>query len=326
MPSISIIIPVYKAEGYLHRCIDSILAQSFTDFELLLVDDGSPDGSGKICDEYAAKDPRVKVLHKQNGGVSSARQTGIENAAGEYTIHADTDDWIEPTMLEELYKKAAEENADMVMCDYFFDETKKRSIYIAQKPNCLESDNILRELLGQKLHGALWNKLIKRKLYTKFNISFPKDIIRWEDLYVVSRILASAPIKVAYLNKAFYHYDQYTNANSIVRKTTMKGLMSQIYFIDSFSRILDTEQYDECFYRIKSSTKGLAFASGLYSNEQVRDLYSEINERVISSKPTHYVHKCLSLCLRGKNMQSRVLLWYYERIALLKSIIKKMVY
>ena len=108
MPIISIIIPVYKAEGHLHRCVDSILAQSFTDFELLLVDDGSPDGSGKICDEYAAKDSRVKVLHKQNGGVSSARQTGIENATGEYTIHADPDDWIEPTMLEELYNKATE--------------------------------------------------------------------------------------------------------------------------------------------------------------------------------------------------------------------------
>ena len=131
MPIIRIIIPVYKAEGHLHRCVDSILAQSFTDFELLLVDDGSPDGSGKICDEYAAKDSRVKVLHKQNGGVSSARQTGIENAAGEYTIHADPDDWIEPTMLEELYNKATEEDADMVMCDYFFDETKKRKLQIS---------------------------------------------------------------------------------------------------------------------------------------------------------------------------------------------------
>lgn len=326
MPAISIIVPVYKAEKYLHRCVDSILAQTFADFELLLIDDGSPDKCGKICDEFAHEDKRVKAIHKENGGVASARQCGIDNAIGEYSIHADPDDWIEPTMLEELYRKAIEEEADMVICDYFFDESKKRSIYVTQKPSNLESDSILRELLSQELHGSCCNKLIRKSLYTNYNISFPEEIIRWEDLFVVSRILASAPIKVAYLNKAFYHYDQYTNANSIVRKTTMKGLMSQIYFIDYFSKVLNTEQYDECFYRLKSSTKELAFASGLYSNEQVRDLYSEINERYISNKPSYYIKKCLSLCLRGKDCQSRALLWCYDRTAILKTMIKKIVY
>ena len=88
-PKISVIVPVYKAEEYLHCCVDSILAQSFTDFELILVNDGSPDNSGAICDEYAQKDNRVKVIHKENGGVASARQCGIDNATGEYTIHTD---------------------------------------------------------------------------------------------------------------------------------------------------------------------------------------------------------------------------------------------
>lgn len=105
MPKVSIIVPVYKAEGYLHRCVDSILAQTFTDWELLLIDDGSPDRSGEICDEYAQKDSRVRVIHKENGGVSSARQRGQDEACGEYTIHVDPDDWVEPTMLEELYQK-----------------------------------------------------------------------------------------------------------------------------------------------------------------------------------------------------------------------------
>lgn len=103
LPKISIIVPVYKAETYLHRCVDSILAQTFTDWELILVDDGSPDQSGKICDEYAKKDQRVKVIHKENGGVSSARQRGLDESVGEYTIHADPDDWVEPEMLDELY-------------------------------------------------------------------------------------------------------------------------------------------------------------------------------------------------------------------------------
>ena len=117
--SVSIIVPVYKAEAYLHRCVDSILAQTFTNWELLLIDDGSPDRSGAICDEYASKDARIRVFHKENGGVSSARQKGQDEAQGEYTIHADPDDWVEPTMLEELYKKAKEDDADMVICDYY---------------------------------------------------------------------------------------------------------------------------------------------------------------------------------------------------------------
>ena len=108
-PKISIIVPVYKAENYIHRCIKSLLSQTFTDFEILLINDGSPDKSGEICDEYAKSDKRIRVFHKENGGVSSARQCGIDNARGEYTIHVDPDDWVDPRMLEELYLKAVEE-------------------------------------------------------------------------------------------------------------------------------------------------------------------------------------------------------------------------
>src|SRR5690606_27273688 len=94
MPKVSVIIPVYNAEKYLRECIDSVLAQTFDDFELLLINDGSTDGSGKICDEYAQKDARVKVFHKENGGVSSARNLGLDNAKGEWITFIDSDDWI----------------------------------------------------------------------------------------------------------------------------------------------------------------------------------------------------------------------------------------
>ena len=133
-PVISIIVAVYKAESCLRRCVDSLLAQTFQDYEILLVDDGSPDRSGEICDEYARKDNRVRVFHKENGGVASARQCGMNNARGEYVIHADPDDWVEPNMLEELYGKAKEENADVLICDtagrlhnkkYLMDELEK---------------------------------------------------------------------------------------------------------------------------------------------------------------------------------------------------------
>lgn len=212
MPKISIIVPVYKAEAYLHRCIDSILAQTFTDWELLLIDDGSPDRSGGICDEYASRDSRIRVFHKENGGVSSARQKGQDEAVGEYTIHADPDDWVESNMLSELYAKAKAEDADMVICD-FFTETKS-GVICTQKPQTCSAQGVFEELMLQQLHGSCWNKLVRRVCYNEYDVRFPKDIILWEDLYVNCCLLMH-PIKVSYLGNAYYHYDLMSNPNSI---------------------------------------------------------------------------------------------------------------
>ena len=113
--AISVIVPIFKAENYLSKCIDSILAQTFRNFQLILVDDGSPDKSGEICDRYVKLDTRVEVIHKPNGGVMSARKCGISSAKGVYSIQIDPDDWVEPSLLEELYHEAIAENADMVI-------------------------------------------------------------------------------------------------------------------------------------------------------------------------------------------------------------------
>ena len=101
-PAVSVIVPVYNAEPYIRRCLDSISAQTFKDFEVILIDDGSPDHCGAICDEYARQDSRFRVIHKENEGVAVARQCGIDNAQGTYSIHCDPDDWVEPNWLEEL--------------------------------------------------------------------------------------------------------------------------------------------------------------------------------------------------------------------------------
>ena len=221
VPKISIIIPVYKADSYLHRCVDSILTQTFTDFELLLIDDGSPDKSGEICDEYAKKDSRVRVFHKENGGVSSARQCGIDNAQGEYTIHADPDDWVEPNMLEELYRKAKRDDADMVICDFFVNN-KESQIYVSQQPTSLQHIEVAVELQS-KLHGATWNKLIKRNCIKQYNVKFDYELKFCEDLFFCTQLLLN-PIKVSYLDKAFYHYTQDVNSNSLVKSYTFNSL------------------------------------------------------------------------------------------------------
>lgn len=217
MIKISVIVAVYKAEAYLHRCVDSLLAQTFTDFEILLIDDGSPDRSGEICDEYARRDARIRVFHKANEGVGATRRFGIDHACGEYSIHADPDDWAEPAMLEELYRKAKETDADMVICDYYVDFPNK-TIYRKQEPASLDHYQLMKELF-QRLHAGLWNKLIKSTCYKTRDVHFIKGINYREDLLVNIQILKQET-KVAYLPKAFYHYDQIINSGSISRNIT----------------------------------------------------------------------------------------------------------
>ena len=179
--TISIIVAVYKVEACLSRCIDSLLAQTFTDFELLLIDDGSPDSSGMICDVYAERDSRVRAFHKENGGVSSAREYGLCQARGEYIIHADPDDWVEPTMLEVLYNKAQEEAADMVICDFFTNDSTGQS-YVRQEPSSLSAHAVIKDLFI-RLHGSCCNKLVRRTLYGT-DVHYPTGINYCEDLYV----------------------------------------------------------------------------------------------------------------------------------------------
>lgn len=217
MIKISVIVAVYKAEAYLHRCVDSLLTQTFTDFEILLIDDGSPDRSGEICEEYARMDTRIRVFHKANEGVGATRQFGIDHACGEYSIHADPDDWAEPTMLEELYRKAKETDAELVICDYYVDFPNK-TIYRKQEPTSLDHDQLIKDLF-QRLHASLCNKLIKSTCYKTRDVHFIKGINYREDLLVNIQMLKQET-KVAYLPKAFYHYDQVLNNDSISRNIT----------------------------------------------------------------------------------------------------------
>lgn len=192
---ISIICPVYKAEKYLHKCIESIIAQTLTDWELILVDDGSPDSSGELCDKYAIQDSRIRIIHKQNEGVSVARQTGLDAAHGEYVIHVDSDDWVEPNMLEELYKKAKQDDADIVICDYFNNIGTKQTI-CRQRPSSLEPQQVLIELF-QQLHGSCCNKLARRVCYKQYGIEFPRGINYCEDLFTWVQFL-SQKVRIFY--------------------------------------------------------------------------------------------------------------------------------
>ena len=183
MPKVSIIVPVYKAEKYLHQCIDSILSQSFTDWELILVNDGSPDRSGAICDEYAQKDTRIRVIHKENGGVGAARNTGLENATGKYVAFVDSDDFCENTYLENfgLNKTIT---ADLIIQGFkkFVDEERPGINY---SKRLYTRNNLVEGILDNGLlsFGAPYCKLFRRDFIERNNIRFSTKYSFGEDTY-----------------------------------------------------------------------------------------------------------------------------------------------
>lgn len=212
---ISIIVGVYNSSRYLRRCLDSILAQTYIDWELLLIDDGSTDDSGRVCDEYALNDRRVRVFHKINGGIATVRQLGIEQASGEYSIHVDSDDWVEPSMLEEMCEEAVRTDADIVVADYIHEFVDKK-VYRAQfaERNPL---NAIEAILSGRQIGTLWNKLIRHQLYSRYNLSFAAGLDVGEDALILARLYQN-PVRISYLAKAYYHYMNNGDGNSITRK------------------------------------------------------------------------------------------------------------
>lgn len=184
MEKISIIVPVYNCAPYLSRCIDSILAQTCANLELLLIDDGSTDDSGRICDCYAAADTRVQVLHQVNAGVSAARNAGLEIASGDYIGFVDADDWIDPTMFETLLRHAQDQNAQIVMCDAVtvWDGGRQEpdTIDLLPADQYLSKAAITPDIL-RLIAGSVWRCLYSAALLRKGNIRFPVGIRLSED-------------------------------------------------------------------------------------------------------------------------------------------------
>lgn len=185
MPTISVIVPIYNAEKYLHRCIDSILAQNFTDFELLLIDDGSTDNSGFICDEYAQKDRRIRVFHKKNGGVSSARNLGLDNAQGEWITFVDSDDWIENS----LWSSAQIPETDLIVTSYIDIRVNNNIILDDIIWQNIEASRYLEINIGDNLFRGPWAKLFKRVIIEQNHLRFYEKMSLGEDTVFVRQYL-----------------------------------------------------------------------------------------------------------------------------------------
>jgi glycosyltransferase involved in cell wall biosynthesis len=222
MPKLSVIVPVYNTEKYLRECIDSILAQTFTDFELILVDDGSTDGSGVICDEYAGKDPRIQVIHQPNAGVTNARKSGVRRACGMYFSFIDSDDWIHPEMFERMVEKCVEANTDMVVCDVCLEyEAKTEFLSSLTEEGFYHKDELCEKIYPTMLMdirfrrpgilGSSCNKIFHRKVLDKVFWQVDDSFVYAEDaLFCYAALLESNSVFV--LRRPLYHYRQHSES------------------------------------------------------------------------------------------------------------------
>jgi len=222
MAQISIIVPVYKVESYLHRCVDSILVQTFTDFELILVDDGSPDTCGRICDEYAQKDPRIHVIHQENGGLSAARNAGLDwvfaSSDSEWISFVDSDDWIHPRMVESLYDAVRRRDVKVSICGF---ESTDGFVYHTEEGEFFSELWDTEELFVDRSVNVTvaWGKLYHRSCFQV--IRYPVGKIN-EDEFVTYRILFELS-KIAVIDERLYKY--FHNDNGLVHSPfTIKKL------------------------------------------------------------------------------------------------------
>jgi len=238
-PLISIIVPVYNVEKYLCRCLDSILQQTYTNLEVILVDDGSLDNCPHICDKYAVRDNRVRVIHKTNGGLSSARNVGLDIANGEWVGFVDSDDWILPDMYEKLYSAAICENADLAICGYIYiDENNIPSDGISLvKDEILEKSDAFNKLIEKKssFYVTAFNKIYAKKIFN--NLRFPLDRLH-EDEFTIHSIFNECR-KIVAISDILYMYVQ--REDSIMHK---KFSIKRFDYIDAI-----IERYN--FFRLQ---------------------------------------------------------------------------
>lgn len=251
-PVISIIIPVYDVAPYLGPCIESVLDQTFRDFELILVDDGSQDGSGTLCDQYAARDPRVRVIHKSHGGVSSARNAGVDKAQGDYLGFVDGDDWIEPDMYALLYNNSVAYDADLSACGFVkiddYDAIRFHSPYAA--PECYTPEEALGSMfLKDGMRYSACNKLFRRKLFD--TVRYPEWRLL-EDKGTTYKLI-DLSVRIVWCSSPKYHY--FMRPGSIMHSASHGQDLDLFAVNDELLRFIETK------YPLLTQTARVSYAS-----------------------------------------------------------------
>ena len=303
MPQISIIIPIYNVESYIHRCIDSILAQTYTDFELILVDDGSLDNSGEICDEFSRTDTRIHVIHQNNTGRAEARNVGIEwvlnNSDSSWISFIDSDDWVHPNCLSFLIKAASKSNADIV-----FSPIKKVAEYCDTFPNIrfqyyLQSaTKVLLSFANKMTEVSVCGKLYRKEMFS--SIRFPKGKL-WEDLAITYRLFTKAT-NCAILDINMYYY--FLNDNGTVLKSWRPKRMDEFEAYENMLAYFKSkEEYHELFIAYQEPyIRAISYSYYMCINSDMSK--SDINyySKLISKKMRKALHmykKNTNICFKN---------------------------
>ena len=242
MHKISIVVPVYNVEKYVDRCLMSLVTQTLQDIEIIVVNDGTQDKSEEIIEKYVrGNQNKIKYYEKSNGGLSSARNYGLEYATGEYIAFLDSDDYVESNMYEEMYNLAKKENADMVECDFIWEWEFGKKIFDKRREYKTKED------MMKKPRVIAWNKIYKREILNKYKIRFPDGLI-YEDLEFFLKILPNLN-RNSYINKYFVHYIQ--REDSITNKQTEK--IENIFKI--LDNIFDYYKVQNIYYKYEKELK-----------------------------------------------------------------------
>lgn len=326
-PDISIIVPVYNTEKYLHKCIDSILTQTFTDFELLLINDGSTDNSGNICDEYAQKDSRIQVFHKENGGVSTARNLGLDNATGNWIMFVDSDDWCDTKICKVLYDNAIKYNADISLCDLIrYGKNENKLIFATKtkssKTRLLSRIFLKKEMLNSKISSAAGPcaKLIKSKIIFDNNIRFDAEIQYGEDILFVYEILNKINNAI-YIQLALYHY-QY-NLSSI---TKQKGLtekrktlfiaFDKMIAIESNHKLKKSILARKAVSAVTNTSYCIIFEGYVNNNSYIffNNILKQNRQYLLMSKGFSLKHKLMAVLLICPGLYKYLVRYIYQKL------------
>ena len=291
-PKVSIIVPVYNVENYLSKCLDSIISQTFSNWECILIDDGSLDNSGAICDKYLDKDDRFRVIHQKNSGVSVARNVGLDNAKGEWISFVDRDDWISKDMVSSLYEYAIKQDADVVVSgDIRTDGLRKQEEYCPK----------LGWMSMPRDYDVHWQgpcaKLFKKTLLYKNNIKFPLNISIAEDLFFTFCIFIKTK-KIFGVNKAYYYY--YQNPNSVMHSLTTKKIFDEKKVLDEIEILLNESSADFLWYAWLKTKKVLCKNKSVLRLSKPdcklwNNIYPELSKEII--KKSQGLKKIYFLCV-----------------------------
>lgn len=320
---ISVIVPVYKVEKYLPKCIESIINQTHKNIEIILVDDGSPDNCGKICDEYAQRDERIKVVHKENGGLSSARNAGLDIVTGKYISFIDSDDYIAENFIDYMYSVLKKENVDVVQCNYTRNELTNIS-EVNEEILVISSEKAIENLNSAELHGKyviVCNKLYKYSIYK--NLRFPIGKVN-EDVYVTYLALDRAN-KVAIISAELYFY-----------RITPSSIMEKTFSIKRYDALEGYE--NEINYFKKKSNVSLYKTAAVIYQKILKEYYlntqkyveedKQQNLKMLTKKSRKNLPVVLSysgINLRNKMKYILFCFWpalYYKLICIKDSLVK----